>query len=36
MRLPLVVDGRNMLDKGKLEKLGFTYIGMGTSYMRKK
>ena len=36
MRLPLVVDGRNMLNKSKLEKLGFTYIGMGTSYMRKK
>ena len=36
MRLPLVIDGRNMLDKSKLEKLGFTYIGMGTSYMRKK
>ncbi len=31
MRLPLVIDGRNMLDRRKLKKLGFTYAGMGTN-----
>ena len=30
MRLPLVVDGRNMLDRKEIKKLGFTYIGIGT------
>jgi UDPglucose 6-dehydrogenase len=29
MRKPLVVDGRNFLDGGLLEKEGFTYEGVG-------
>jgi UDPglucose 6-dehydrogenase len=29
MRVPLVVDGRNFLDRGELEKAGFTYEGIG-------
>lgn len=29
MRYPLIIDGRNLYDKDKLIKLGFTYIGMG-------
>ncbi len=29
MRLPLIVDGRNIYDRKHLEKLGFKYIGMG-------
>lgn len=26
---PLLIDGRNIFDKSKLQKLGFTYIGVG-------
>jgi len=29
MRYPLIIDGRNLYDKAKLTKLGFTYIGIG-------
>ena len=29
MKYPLIIDGRNLYDKDKLVKLGFTYIGMG-------
>ena len=29
MRVPLVVDGRNFLDRDELEKAGFTYEGIG-------
>ena len=29
MRLPIVIDGRNMLDRDELKELGFTYTGMG-------
>ncbi|MDD5356128.1 MAG: UDP binding domain-containing protein, partial [Candidatus Omnitrophica bacterium] len=29
MRQPLIIDGRNLYDKDKLAKLGFTYIGIG-------
>ena len=29
MQYPLIADGRNMLDKGRLLKLGFEYIGIG-------
>ena len=29
MRYPLIIDGRNLYDKNKLSKLGFTYIGIG-------
>ena len=29
MVYPLIVDGRNMLDKEKMKKLGFEYMGMG-------
>lgn len=29
MRLPIIADGRNMLDKEFMEKLGFIYIGVG-------
>ncbi len=34
VRLPLVLDGRNFLDEDQLEKLGFTYIGVGRGTMR--
>ena len=29
MRHPLIFDGRNMLDKEKMERLGFEYFGIG-------
>jgi UDPglucose 6-dehydrogenase len=29
MRVPLVVDGRNFLDREKLVEAGFTYEGIG-------
>ena len=29
MRSPVLIDGRNYLDKSRLEKLGFKYIGIG-------
>jgi UDPglucose 6-dehydrogenase len=29
MQQPLVIDGRNLYDKEKLAKIGFTYIGIG-------
>ncbi len=29
MKKPFVLDGRNMLDRGKMEKLGFEYEGFG-------
>jgi UDPglucose 6-dehydrogenase len=29
MRLPLIVDGRNCLERSKLEHAGFRYLGMG-------
>ena len=29
MRIPLVVDGRNFLDREELERAGFTYEGIG-------
>lgn len=29
MRYPLIIDGRNLYDKNKLTKLGFTYLGIG-------
>ncbi|MEH7116985.1 UDP-glucose/GDP-mannose dehydrogenase family protein [Neobacillus vireti] len=28
MNQPIIIDGRNMLDKDKLQRLGFTYIGI--------
>lgn len=29
MKYPLIIDGRNLYDKEKLSKFGFTYIGIG-------
>jgi UDPglucose 6-dehydrogenase len=29
MRQPLMIDGRNLYDKEKLAKIGFSYIGLG-------
>ncbi|MCD6583129.1 MAG: UDP-glucose/GDP-mannose dehydrogenase family protein [Candidatus Omnitrophica bacterium] len=29
MRMPLIADGRNMLDRAYVESLGFKYLGMG-------
>jgi len=29
MRNPILIDGRNYLDKNSLEKQGFKYIGIG-------
>ncbi len=29
MRYPLIIDGRNIYDQGEVERLGFTYIGVG-------
>ncbi len=29
MRQPVLVDGRNLYDPGKMKKLGFRYVGMG-------
>lgn len=29
LKYPLIIDGRNLYDKDKLSKLGFTYIGIG-------
>ncbi|HID96392.1 MAG TPA: UDP-glucose 6-dehydrogenase, partial [Candidatus Latescibacteria bacterium] len=29
LRRPLILDGRNMLDKERLTKLGFEYVGVG-------
>jgi UDPglucose 6-dehydrogenase len=29
MRLPIIADGRNMLNREQMEKLGFIYIGVG-------
>jgi UDPglucose 6-dehydrogenase len=29
MRLPIICDGRNLFDRADLERLGFTYIGVG-------
>lgn len=29
MRVPIIADGRNILNKNQLEELGFTYIGVG-------
>lgn len=30
MRLPIICDGRNIFERSEVEKLGFTYIGVGT------
>jgi UDPglucose 6-dehydrogenase len=29
MRTPLILDGRNFLDRCRLERAGFRYLGMG-------
>ena len=29
MRQPVVLDGRNIYDPGKMKELGFTYCGVG-------
>ena len=29
MNSPIIIDGRNCLDKDKLKELGFRYIGIG-------
>lgn len=29
MRLPIICDGRNIFERSRLERLGFTYIGVG-------
>ena len=29
MRLPIICDGRNLFERAELERLGFTYIGVG-------
>ncbi len=29
MRLPIICDGRNLFERAEVEKLGFTYIGVG-------
>lgn len=29
MRLPIICDGRNLFERSEVEKLGFTYIGVG-------
>jgi UDPglucose 6-dehydrogenase len=29
LKRPLIIDGRNIYEPGSLEKLGFTYIGVG-------
>jgi UDPglucose 6-dehydrogenase len=29
MRTPIILDGRNFLDKESLEKAGFKYLGIG-------
>ena len=31
MRHPIIIDGRNCLDRQNLESAGFTYIGIGRS-----
>jgi hypothetical protein len=31
MNNPLIIDGRNCLDRQSLEQAGFTYIGIGRS-----
>ena len=31
LKQPIVLDGKNLLDGGKLEKLGYTYQGVGTN-----
>ena len=30
MRQPILMDGRNIYDRSKMEALGFTYYGIGT------
>jgi UDPglucose 6-dehydrogenase len=32
MRMPIIVDGRNMYDPAEMRSLGFTYRGMGRGY----
>jgi UDPglucose 6-dehydrogenase len=29
MRLPIICDGRNLFERSAVEKLGFTYVGVG-------
>ena len=29
MRLPIICDGRNLFERSEVEKLGFTYVGIG-------
>ena len=29
MKTPIIIDGRNIYDRKKLEQIGFKYIGMG-------
>jgi UDPglucose 6-dehydrogenase len=29
MKRPLIIDGRNMYEPERMEKLGFTYVGIG-------
>jgi len=29
MKIPVIIDGRNMLDKEEMEKIGFIYRGVG-------
>ena len=31
MKMPIIVDGRNIYDGGRMRELGFTYRGMGRS-----
>jgi UDPglucose 6-dehydrogenase len=32
---PLIIDGRNLYDPGKMSKMGFKYIGIGRGAGRK-
>jgi UDPglucose 6-dehydrogenase len=29
LKRPLIIDGRNIYDPKRMEKLGFTYVGIG-------
>jgi hypothetical protein len=29
MKRPLIIDGRNILDKSEMRKMGYEYYGMG-------
>jgi len=35
LRRPLIIDGRNIYEPGRMEKLGFTYIGIGRKKTKK-